>query len=174
GAYTNNTPMVVLMIPVLTAVAARSNRSASKLLMPMTFATQIGGMGTPIGTSLNLLVIGSAVALGVERFHMFDFYAPALLAAIPGFLFLWLVAPRLLPERKQPFADSSPRIFQAQLHLSFESPAVGRTLAEVRKMAQGDMLVQSVRREPDLVMAPLPDMVLHAGDQLVVRDTSSR
>ena len=74
--------------------------SASKLLMPMTFASQIGGMGTPIGTSLNLLVIGSAASLGVERFHMFDFIAPAALAAIPGLLFLWLVAPRLLPDRQ--------------------------------------------------------------------------
>ncbi len=94
SAFMNNTPQVVLMIPILTAVAMRSSMSPSKLLMPMTFASQIGGMGTPIGTSLNLLVIGSAASLGVERFHMFDFIAPASLAAIPGLLFLWLVAPQ--------------------------------------------------------------------------------
>jgi Na+/H+ antiporter NhaD/arsenite permease-like protein len=85
SAFMNNTPQVVLMIPILTAVALRAGSSPSKLLMPMTFASQVGGMGTPIGTSLNLLVIGTAASLGVERFHMFDFIAPASLAAIVAF-----------------------------------------------------------------------------------------
>lgn len=174
SAFMNNTPQVVLMIPILTAVAMRSNMSPSKLLMPMTFASQIGGMGTPIGTSLNLLVIGSAASLGVERFHMFDFIAPAALAAIPGLLFLWLVAPRLLPDKSPSFVNSSPRIFDAQLHLTESSPVVGKTLADAKKLTQGEMQVLSVRRSPELVMTPLPDMTLRAGDQLVVRDTSER
>ncbi|HEY5757551.1 MAG TPA: SLC13 family permease, partial [Steroidobacter sp.] len=137
SAFMNNTPQVVLMIPILTAVAMRSNMSPSKLLMPMTFASQIGGMGTPIGTSLNLLVIGSAASLGIERFHMFDFIAPASLAAIPGLLFLWLVAPRLLPDKQPAFVNTSPRIFDAQLHVTDTSPAVGKTLADARKLTQG-------------------------------------
>lgn len=174
SAFMNNTPQVVLMIPILASVAARSGTSASKLLMPMTFASQIGGMGTPIGTSLNLLVIGSAAGLGVPRFHMFDFIAPAALAAIPGVLFLWLIAPRLLPDRKPVFADASPRIFEAQLHLTDQSAANGLTLAEAKKLTDGAMVVQSLLRAPGLSIAPLPDVALRAGDQLVVRDTSER
>src|SRR5690606_25628249 len=73
SAFMNNTPLVALMIPILTTVALRSGSSPSRTLMPMTFAAQIGGMGTPIGTSLNLLVIGTAASLGVPQFHMFDF-----------------------------------------------------------------------------------------------------
>lgn len=174
SAFMNNTPQVVLMIPILTAVAARSAMSASKLLMPMTFASQIGGMGTPIGTSLNLLVIGSAASLGIERFHMFDFIAPAALAAIPGLLFLWLVAPRLLPDKQPHFADTSPRIFDAQLHLTDNSPVTGKTLADAKKLTQGSLAVLSVRRNPELAITPLPDMTLRPGDQLVVRDTSDK
>ena len=174
SAFMNNTPQVVLMIPILTAVAARSAMSPSKLLMPMTFASQIGGMGTPIGTSLNLLVIGSAASLGIERFHMFDFIAPAALAAIPGLLFLWLVAPRLLPDKQPGFADTSPRIFDAQLHLTDNSPVVGKRLADAKKLTQGSLSVLSVRRTADLTITPLPDMMLRAGDQLVVRDTSEK
>lgn len=174
SAFMNNTPQVVLMIPILTAVAMRSSMSPSKLLMPMTFASQIGGMGTPIGTSLNLLVIGSAASLGVERFHMFDFIAPASLAAIPGLLFLWLVAPRLLPDKQPSFVNTSPRIFDAQLHITETSPAVGKTLADAKKLTQGEMSVVSVRRSTDLVISPLPDVILRAGDQLVVRDTSEQ
>lgn len=174
SAFMNNTPQVVLMIPILSAVAMRSGMSPSKLLMPMTFASQIGGMGTPIGTSLNLLVIGSAASLGVGPFHMFDFIAPAALAAIPGLLFLWLVAPRLLPDKQPALFNVSPRIFDAQLHLPETSPVVGKTFADARKLTQGEMHVLSVRRTPELVITPLPDMMLRAGDQLVVRDTSEQ
>jgi di/tricarboxylate transporter len=174
SAFMNNTPQVVLMIPILTAVAMRSNMSPSKLLMPMTFASQIGGMGTPIGTSLNLLVIGSAASLGVERFHMFDFIAPASLAAIPGLLFLWLVAPRLLPDKQPAFVNRSPRIFDAQLHITETSPVAGKTLSDAKKLTQAEMSVVSVRRSTDLVISPLPDVILRPGDQLVVRDTSEQ
>ena len=174
SAFMNNTPQVVLMIPILTTIAARSGMSPAKVLMPMTFASQIGGMGTPIGTSLNLLVIGSAASLGVAPFHMFDFLAPAALAAIPGLLFLWLVAPRLLPDKQPAFGDASPRIFDAQLHLTDNSPAVGKTLADAKKLTQGSMSVLSVRRTPALSISPLPDVVLRTGDQLVVRDTSEK
>jgi di/tricarboxylate transporter len=105
--------------------------------------------------------------------HMFDFIAPAALAAIPGLLFLWLIAPRLLPQ-KQPSFISSPRIFDAQLHLTETSPVVGKTLADAKKLTQGEMHVLSIRRSPELVITPLPDVVLRDGDQLVVRDTSER
>jgi di/tricarboxylate transporter len=174
SAFTNNTPQVVLMIPILTSVALRSGTSPSKLLMPMTFASQLGGMTTPIGTSLNLLVIGSAASLGVPRFHMFDFFAPAALAAIPGLLFLWLIAPRLLPDRRHALADASPRIFEAQLHLAEASSAAGKTIAEAKNLTGGEMVVQAVLRPPELSITPLPDVVLRAGDQLVVRDSSER
>lgn len=174
SAFMNNTPIVVLMIPILTTAALRSGMSPSKVLMPMTFASQIGGMGTPIGTSLNLLVIGSAARFGIERFHLFDFIAPAALAAIPGLLYLWLIAPRLAPARPAPFQGTSLRIFEAQLHIPEDSDADGKTLADVKKMTNGDMVVQSVLRPPGLRISPLPDVALRAGDQLVVRDTSER
>jgi di/tricarboxylate transporter len=174
SAFTNNTPLVVLMIPILTSAALRSGMSPSKVLMPMTFASQIGGMHTPIGTSLNLLVIGSAARFGIERFHIFDFIAPAALAAVPGILYLWLVAPRLLPARAVPFQGTSVRIFEAQLHISEQSAVNGKTLADAKKMTNGDMVVQSLLRPPGLRISPLPDVALRPGDRLVVRDTSER
>ncbi|HEY5808085.1 MAG TPA: SLC13 family permease, partial [Povalibacter sp.] len=174
SAFMNNTPQVVLMIPILTAVALRSNTSPSKLLMPMTFASQVGGMGTPIGTSLNLLVIGTAAGLGVPRFHMFDFIVPASLAAIVAFVYLWLVAPRLLPQTSPVLSDAAPRLFNARLHLSAQSAAVGKTLAQVRKMLDGELSTQAVLRGAELSIAPLPDVTLREGDRLVMHDTSER
>lgn len=174
SAFMNNTPQVVLMIPILTAVALRSGTSPSKLLMPMTFASQIGGMATPIGTSLNLLVIGSAASLGVPRFDMFDFFVPAMLAAIPGVLYLWLVAPRLLPNAQPNFVSTSPRVFEGRLRLTEESPTVGKTIAEAKKATDGELTIHALLRPPGLSITPLPDVALRSGDQLVVRDTSER
>jgi di/tricarboxylate transporter len=174
SAFMNNTPQVVLMIPLLTSVALRSNTSPAKLLMPMTFASQIGGMATPIGTSLNLLVISAAVAQGVERFHMFDFFAPAAIAGAVGLGYLWLVAPRLLPDLRPAFTDTKPRLFEAQLHISEQSAVAGKTLAQAKNMLDGELAIQAVLRQSQLSLTPLPDVVLRPGDRLVVNNTSER
>ena len=90
SAFINNTPIVVLLIPILVSVALRTNASPSGMLMPMGFASLLGGMATTIGTSTNLLVVSVAVEMGLSEFGMFDFFVPALLSATLGILFLWL------------------------------------------------------------------------------------
>lgn len=170
SAFTNNTPQVALMIPILTSVALHSGTSPSSTLMPMTFASQIGGMSTPIGTSLNLLVIGTAATLGVPRFHMFDFLEPAAIAGGVGILYLWLIAPRLLPKGVA-VADTSPRVFVAQMRIRAGGPADGARLADMLRKTGGAMAVKSITRGAGLSIMPLPDTVLAADDQLHVRDT---
>ncbi|MDH3439014.1 MAG: SLC13 family permease, partial [Betaproteobacteria bacterium] len=93
SAFVNNTPIVVLLLPILVGVSLRSETRASAVLMPMGFATLVGGMATTIGTSTNLLVVSVAADLGVKRFEMFDFALPVLAASVPAFVYLWLVAP---------------------------------------------------------------------------------
>ncbi len=171
SAFMNNTPQVVLMIPILISAALRSSTSASPTLMPMTFASQIGGMATPIGTSLNLLVIGSAASLGVPRFGMFDFIEPAAIAACCGLLYLWLIAPRLLPSRPAAQLDISPRIFTAQMRIPADSPIAGAALSDLLRRTDNRMSVRRVLRGPGLALAPLPDMVIQPDDQLLTRDT---
>lgn len=174
SAFMNNTPQVVLMIPILLSVAARSGYPPSKTLMPMTFAAQIGGTGTPIGTSLNLLVVGSAASMGVAQFGMFDFIVPAAIAGVVGLLYLWLIAPRLLPEREARLTDASPRVFTARMHIPEATYAVGKTLAEIRKKTGGEMRVVRVERPSGEQITPLPDVVVRAADRLVVNDTPER
>ncbi|MGD9598042.1 MAG: SLC13 family permease [Steroidobacteraceae bacterium] len=173
SAFMNNTPLVALMIPILTTVALRSGSSPSRTLMPMTFAAQIGGMGTPIGTSLNLLVIGTAASLGVPQFHMFDFLEPAAIAGGIGILYLWLIAPYLLPKAAA-VVDTSPRVFIAQMRIKAGGTADGAKLADVVRKTGGTMKVRAVTRGTGLPIVPLPDIVLAAGDQLHVRDTPER
>src|SRR5210317_467559 len=102
SAFMNNTPIVVLMLPMLIGAAVRSKTSSSGVLLPMGFATLIGGMGTTIGTSTNLLVVSVAADMGMERFQMFDFMMPVAIAAIVAIFYLWLWAPLLIPKRTPP------------------------------------------------------------------------
>jgi di/tricarboxylate transporter len=171
SGFMNNTPQVVMMIPILVSVAMRSGTPASKTLMPMTFSAQIGGMLTPIGTSLNLLVIATAAGLGVPRFHMFDFFVPGLIVASAGIAYLWLIAPRLLPDRSSDFVDTSPRIFSAVLHVTEESYANGKTVSDVLKKTNGRLKITRIERGENLTLAKLPVSVLRAGDRIYVSDT---
>lgn len=173
SAVINNTPIVVLLLPILVSVSLRTQTPASSVLMPMGFATLAGGMTTTIGTSTNLLVVSIAADLGLERFQMFDFFLPAAVAGGIGALYLWQVAPRLLPLRQATMTDTSPRLFSAQLHIEEESFAAGKTLAEILKKTDGLMKVSQIRRGGNNIITPLPDAVIKAGDQLLVSDTPS-
>jgi len=173
SAFVNNTPIVVLLLPILVSVSLRAGTSASGILMPMGLATLVGGMATTIGTSTNLLVVSVAADLGLRRFGMFDFFVPAIIAGSLGVLYLWLVAPRLLPERQTALTDTSPRIFSAQLNIPEESYAEGKTFAELLEKAGSGMKVQRIQRG-ESVLLPLPDVTLRAGDQLVLEDTPAQ
>ncbi|MEW8028457.1 MAG: SLC13 family permease [Candidatus Thiodiazotropha sp.] len=171
SAFINNTPIVILLLPILVSVSLQTNSNASSLLMPMGFATLIGGMSTTIGTSTNLLVIGVAADLGLRRMEMFDFVVPALIANALGLLYLWLIAPRILPNRELVLADSSPRIFTAQLVIKEDSTAAGMKLSEAIALTHNVMNVDRVRRSETTYIMPLPDAVIYPGDRLLVHDT---
>ena len=170
SAFVNNTPIVVLLLPILTSVSLRTGKPASRVLMPMGFATLVGGMTTTIGTSTNLLVVAVAADLGLRRLQMFDFFLPALIAGSIGIVYLWLVAPRLLPVRNAPMNDASPRVFAAQLRIPDDSFAVDKPLSEVIQHAGSTMQVKRIRRGSDSYIMPLPDAVVRAGDRLLVSD----
>lgn len=170
SAFVNNTPIVVLLLPILISVCLKTSSSPAGALMPMGLATLVGGMATTIGTSTNLLVVSVSRDLGGPDFAMFDFAIPAVIAGGVAILYLWLIAPRLLPPRDIDVGDSSPRLFEARLVVAEESAIVDDTLGNAISRAGGGLKVSRVRRgEVDLV--PLPDMLLKAGDRLHVRDT---
>jgi len=174
SAFINNVPVVVLFLPVLLSVSMRTGVSASSVLMPMGFATILGGTSTTIGTSTNLLVVSVAADMGLRRLEMFDFLVPAAIAGSIGMVYLWLLAPKIIPKREQPLTDTSPRIFAAHLAILEGSSAEGKTVAEVIKMTDGAMKIKSVERGSDKFIMPLPSVMLRAGDHLIVRDTPER
>lgn len=172
--FMNNTPLVAMVLPVLVAVCLRTQTSVTGVLMPVGFATSIGGMATTIGTSTNLLVADIASRLGLAPFGMFDFTLPVVLAGSAGILLLWLIGPKVLPERSTPSFELAPRIFHGVLHVTENSPAAGRTLSEIRAMTDGRLQLERVERGDGLFIARLPTLVLRPGDRLYVRGDSRR
>ncbi len=144
--FINDTPVLVLVMPILLTLAARTGTAASQTLMPVNFAILIGGMATTIGTSTNLLVVSIAEELKVPHIGIFDFADIALLAALVALPYLWLVMPKLLPNIRTPI-EASPRKYFASLHVDTSSAIVGLSLQEVRAKAGDGVEVHGISRD---------------------------
>lgn len=173
--FINNTPVVMVMIPAVIAMAGRYNIAPSRLLIPLSYATILGGLVTMVGTSTNILVDGVARARGLEPFSMFEITAPALIMALAGCLFMFFFAQRLLPVREtltQQFTGSGDRLFMTELFVPEDSRLLGRSLKEAR-LSNGDIQVLNLFRGEQEIADPAPDTRLEAGDRLVVHSRSS-
>ena len=174
SAFVNNTPVVVMLLPVLTAAALHAKQAPSAILLPMGFATLIGGMSTVIGTSTNLLVVKLAEQdLGLPTFGMFSFSLPVLLVGSVGIVFLWLLAPRLTPERTLPLAKAN-LLFTSTLTIRPGGFADGKTVAEIRARTNKEMLITRIVRGNNVFLHGLDTLQMRAGDRLFVRDTMER
>ncbi|NDY95906.1 SLC13 family permease [Wenzhouxiangella limi] len=171
SAFINNTPIVVMLLPILIGVALRTGTSPSSMLLPVGLISIIGGMSTTIGTSTNLLVVGVAFDMGVAQFQMFDFIVPAMIASVVALLYLWLIAPRLIPERQVPLQSSVQRLYTAQIRLEQHSAATGKTLADAIEACDGKLKVEKIQRGPGVFVTPLPDVKLKAGDRITTTNT---
>jgi di/tricarboxylate transporter len=174
SAFINNTPVVVMLLPMLVGVAVRNKLSPSSILMPVGFATLLGGMATTIGSSTNLLVVSMAEDRGIPEFSMFSFSLPVIIVGTIGILYLWLIAPRLLPPRQALMSDTTPRVFNAVFHVNDDSICCGMTFAECLALTDNRMRVDRIQRGEGLFVAKLPSVRLQAGDQFAVRDTPER
>ncbi|MDX1500365.1 MAG: SLC13 family permease [Woeseiaceae bacterium] len=172
SAFANNTPIVVMMLPILVGVAHRIGIPPSKVLMPAGFATIVGGMSTTIGTSTNLLVVSVSEDYGLPRLEMFDFILPAAAAAAAGLLYLWLVAPQLLPARAYRLEGKDSRVFDSVLTIPDDSPLAGQTLAAVIGRLGELTRIVRIQRGDSLELARLPTLTIKAGDRLHLRGTA--
>ncbi|MEC7888414.1 MAG: SLC13 family permease [Pseudomonadota bacterium] len=126
----NNTPVLVLLMPIFVQLAMRGAMAASKTLIPLNAASLIGGMATTIGTSTNILVVSIAVDLGMPEMGVFHFTPIVLIAAVVALPFIWIVMPRMLGDNRIETVHAQ-RLFEARLRVTENSVLNGRELSEL-------------------------------------------
>ena len=171
SAFINNTPVVAVFIPVVIQIAHASGRSASKMLIPMSFASILGGTCTLIGTSTNIVVSGIAEKAGLEPFGMFMFTQFGLIVLAFGILYMIFIGIRLLPDRRQGGDLGSKfgmRDYLSEIELLENAQANGKKLMDTALVKELAMDVIEVKRDGVRYNMPQGDFVLQVGDILKV------
>jgi len=174
SAFLNNTPVVVMFLPILTAVAATVGQSPARVLMPLSFLAILGGMTTLIGSSTNLLVANFAAQSSELELSFFSFTPIGLIVAGVGALYVLFVMPKLLPVRKtmaEEFQSSSGKQFIAQIEITYGHPLVGVEAVSGMFPKLKDMTVRLVQRGQKPILPPFENVVLSPGDTVIVAAT---
>lgn len=168
SAFLNNTPIVAMLIPQVTAWANRRGVAVSRLLMPVSFAAVLGGLITVIGTSTNLVVSGQMAQLGLREIGFFEVGKLGLPIAAIGLVAVIALAPRVLPDRRSARAEmeESGRRFSVEMIVEPGGPIDGKTVEQAKLRNLSGLFLASVDRG-DTTIAPVrPDTVLRGGNRL--------
>ncbi|GGL30246.1 SLC13 family permease [Halarchaeum grantii] len=175
SGFINNTPVVAILVPVITDLAHEGKSSPSKLLMPLSFASMFGGMLTLIGTSTNILASSVAADLGVAGapFSMFEFTSLGVVVLVVGSIYLMTVGYRLLPERV-PARDDYLEEYEIQDYVTEvvvreDSPIVGETVARAIDDAVFDADILQITRDHETFFEGIDSKRIRAGDVLMLR-----
>ncbi|MDF2780783.1 MAG: permease [Geminicoccaceae bacterium] len=177
SAFMNNVGALALLMPVALANARKFKYPAAAVLMPLSFATLLGGLITLIGTPPNLLIADFRLDASGERFRMFDFAPVGIPIAAAGIAFIALVGWRLIPHDRQGRDDEA--LFEissyvSELRVTAKSAAIGQSVVEFEHAIEDGITVLAIIRDPDRAVAGVRLERLRAGDILIVQgDTSA-
>ena len=170
SAFMNNTPVVIVLTPLIISLAHSINVAPTKLLIPLSYAAIMGGTTTLIGTSTNILVSGVAADEGLRPIGMFEMTLPAAMMAGVGLIYLLTLSRFMLPDRQSFSAilENQPkRQFIAEVLIARDSNYIGQTLEETGITNEKTNVIDVIRGHWSL-RSSLKEVKLRAGDRLVI------
>jgi di/tricarboxylate transporter len=176
SAFINNTAVVAIFLPIVEDWCKKQKISPSKLLIPLSYATVLAGMITVVGTSTNILASGISAKLGYGEFSLFQFTALGLVTFLAGLIYLTIVAPKLLPDRKSSTGefledDYGSKVYLSEVIITPRSNLIGQTLSQSGLQRKFNFDVLELIRNKVHLSQPLADKVLNAGDILIVHSS---
>lgn len=176
SAFLNNTPVVVIFAPMVKRWAERVHVPATKLLIPLSYATILGGVCTLIGTSTNLVVHGMVIDAGFEGFTMFELGKVGLIIAVVGLAYIFLVSKYLLPDRRADVAGDvdyggtqSKGTYKVEVVLGARFPAINRRIRDFEFARKyGATLLEIRRGGVTMIMHDMRKERFREGDTLVL------
>jgi di/tricarboxylate transporter len=172
SAFMNNTPLVAVMIPVVMQMAVKMGTAPSKLLIPLSYVTVMGGMITLIGTSTNLLVDGVAAENGLAHFSIFEIAPLGIAITVIGGAFLALTADKLLPVRQSMgvlLSDRRKMKYFTEVAIPEDSPLIGQAVLEIDLFKRDGVRLIDVLRGDASLRRDMAPVKLEAGDRVVLR-----
>lgn len=170
SAFINNTPVVAVFLPLVLAVCAKRKFSPSKFLIPLSFASQFGGVCTLIGTSTNILVSALSDKAGFGAFSMFEFSRLGLIMVAVGVVYFLTIGYWLLPERRGEELTATYQLgeYITELRVMAGSPLIGKTVLGTKFGQRHDVTVLEILRGAEKLFSPLHEPI-REGDILLVR-----
>ena len=172
SAFMNNVGATAMLLPTVVEISRKTKIPVSKLLLPLSFSSLMGGKMTLIGTPANILAAGILVERGLPSFGFFDFLPIGLVVLTTGVIYMVLLGRHLIPVRR-PLGDVNTdyglREYVSEVSVSPTSRLVGRSLAQSRLGADYDLTVMAVVRESGESPMVQPELEIEAGDLLMVK-----